>query len=76
MTHKIDAMIAELDIDKLRSVVHTGEIEPRPYQWLVYEKKKFCFTIRLAMIIFRKEQGVFSGHCLKCGRHAFIQQTI
>ncbi|AYR02321.1 DEAD/DEAH box helicase family protein [Escherichia phage C1] len=36
--HKIDAMIAELDIDKLRSVVHTGEIEPRPYQWLVYEK--------------------------------------
>lgn len=38
MTHKIDAMIAELDIDKLRSVIHTGEIEPRPYQWLVYEK--------------------------------------
>lgn len=38
MTHKIDTMIAELDIDKLRSVVHTGEIEPRPYQWLVYEK--------------------------------------
>lgn len=38
MTHKIDAMIAELDIDKLRSVVHTGEIEPRPYQWMVYEK--------------------------------------
>lgn len=38
MTHKIDAMIAELDIDKLRSAVHTGEIEPRPYQWLVYEK--------------------------------------
>ena len=38
MTHKIDAMIAELDINKLRSVVHTGEIEPRPYQWLVYEK--------------------------------------
>lgn len=36
--HKIDAMIAELDIDKLRSAVHTGEIEPRPYQWLVYEK--------------------------------------
>lgn len=36
--HKIDAMIAELDIDKLRSVVHTGEIDPRPYQWLVYEK--------------------------------------
>lgn len=36
--HKIDAMIAELDIDKLRSVIHTGEIEPRPYQWLVYEK--------------------------------------
>lgn len=38
MAHKIDAMIAELDIDKLRSVIHTGEIEPRPYQWLVYEK--------------------------------------
>ncbi len=38
MTQKIDAMIAELDIDKLRSAVHTGEIEPRPYQWLVYEK--------------------------------------
>lgn len=38
MMHKIDAMIAELDMDKLRSVVHTGEIEPRPYQWLVYEK--------------------------------------
>ena len=38
MTHKIDAMIAEIDIDKLRSVVHTGEIEPRPYQWLAYEK--------------------------------------
>lgn len=37
MTHKIDAMIAELDIDKLRSVVHTGEIEPRPYQWLIYK---------------------------------------
>lgn len=38
MAHKIDKMIAELDIDKLRSAVHTGEIEPRPYQWLVYEK--------------------------------------
>lgn len=36
--NKIDAMIAELDIGKLRSVVHTGEIDPRPYQWLVYEK--------------------------------------
>lgn len=35
---KIDAMIAELDMDKLRSSIHTGEIEPRPYQWLVYEK--------------------------------------
>lgn len=34
----IDAMIAELDMDKLRSSIHTGEIEPRPYQWLVYEK--------------------------------------
>nr|DAH98734.1 MAG TPA: Chromatin remodeling complex ATPase [Caudoviricetes sp.] len=31
-------MIAELDLDKLRASIHTGEIEPRPYQWLVYEK--------------------------------------
>lgn len=35
---KIDAMIAELDMDKLQASIHTGEIEPRPYQWLVYEK--------------------------------------
>jgi superfamily II DNA or RNA helicase len=35
---KIDAMIAEMDMDKLRASIHTGEIEPRPYQWLVYEK--------------------------------------
>lgn len=35
---KIDAMIAALDMDKLRASIHTGEIEPRPYQWLVYEK--------------------------------------
>lgn len=35
---KIDAMIAELDMDKLRDSINTGEIEPRPYQWLVYEK--------------------------------------
>lgn len=35
---KIDAMIAELDMDKLRSSIHTGAIQPRPYQWLVYEK--------------------------------------
>ena len=35
---KIDAMIAELDMDKLRASIKTGEIEPRPYQWLVYEK--------------------------------------
>lgn len=35
---KIDAMIAELDMDKLRTSIHTGGIEPRPYQWLVYEK--------------------------------------
>lgn len=35
---KIDAMIAELDMDKLRDSIHTGKIEPRPYQWLVYEK--------------------------------------
>mgnify|MGYP003361663869 CR=1 FL=1 len=34
----IDAMIAELVIDKLRSSVKTGMIEPRPYQWLVYQK--------------------------------------
>nr|DAO12161.1 MAG TPA: Chromatin remodeling complex ATPase [Caudoviricetes sp.] len=31
-------MIAELDMDKLRASINTGEIEPRPYQWLVYEK--------------------------------------
>ena len=35
---KIDAMIDELDMDKLRASIKTGEIEPRPYQWLVYEK--------------------------------------
>lgn len=35
---KIDSMIAELDMNKLRASIHTGEIEPRPYQWLVYEK--------------------------------------
>lgn len=35
---KIDAMIADLDMDKLRASIHTGKIEPRPYQWLVYEK--------------------------------------
>lgn len=35
---KIDAMIAELDMDKLRASIKTGGIEPRPYQWLVYEK--------------------------------------
>ena len=35
---KIDAMIAELDMDKLRASINTGEIEPRHYQWLVYEK--------------------------------------
>lgn len=35
---KIDAMIAELDMNKLRASINTGEIEPRPYQWLVYEK--------------------------------------
>lgn len=35
---KIDEMIADLDMDKLRASIHTGEIEPRPYQWLVYEK--------------------------------------
>ena len=35
---KIDSMIADLDMDKLRASINTGEIEPRPYQWLVYEK--------------------------------------
>lgn len=35
---KIDAMIAELDMDKLRSSIDTNGIEPRPYQWLTYEK--------------------------------------
>lgn len=36
--HKIDDMIAELDIDALRSSVNTGNIEPRDYQWLCYAK--------------------------------------
>ncbi|WYC18285.1 chromatin remodeling complex ATPase [Citrobacter phage vB_CfrS_K1M] len=35
---KIDEMIAKLDMDSLRNSVNTGAIEPRPYQWLVYEK--------------------------------------
>lgn len=35
---KIDAMIAELDMDKLRESIDTNGIEPRPYQWLTYEK--------------------------------------
>lgn len=35
---KIDEMIARLDMDSLRNSVNTGAIEPRPYQWLVYEK--------------------------------------
>ena len=36
--HKIDDMIAELDVEKLRSGIDTNGIEPRPYQWLAYEK--------------------------------------
>lgn len=35
---KIDEMIAKLDLEKLRAGVETNGIEPRPYQWLVYEK--------------------------------------
>lgn len=35
---KIDAMIAELDMHKLRASIKTGMIDPRPYQWLVYQK--------------------------------------
>lgn len=31
-------MIAELDMEKLRASISTGSIEPRPYQWLVYER--------------------------------------
>lgn len=36
--HKIDKMISEIDMDRLRASVNTGAIEPRPYQWLVYQK--------------------------------------
>ena len=36
--HKIDDMIAELDMDSLRASVNTGGIDPRPYQWLAYSK--------------------------------------
>lgn len=36
--HKIDKIISDLDMDKLRASVNTGAIEPRPYQWLVYQK--------------------------------------
>lgn len=37
MTHKIDKMISEIDINLLKSYLDTGDIEPRPYQWLIYK---------------------------------------
>lgn len=36
--HKIDKMISELDIDKLKQSIKPGLIEPYDYQWLVYAK--------------------------------------
>lgn len=36
--HKIDKMIAELDIEKLKQSIKPGLIEPYDYQWLVYAK--------------------------------------
>lgn len=36
--HKIDKMIAELDIDNLKQSIKPGLIEPYDYQWLVYAK--------------------------------------
>ena len=36
--HKIDKMIAELDMDKLKQSIKPGLIEPYDYQWLVYAK--------------------------------------
>ena len=35
--HKIDKMISEIDINLLKSHLDTGDIEPRPYQWLIYK---------------------------------------
>lgn len=37
MTHKIDKMISEIDINLLKSYLDTGDIKPRPYQWLIYK---------------------------------------
>lgn len=36
--HKIDKMIAELDIEKLKQSIKPGLIEPYDYQWLVYSR--------------------------------------
>lgn len=36
--HKIDKMIAELDIEKLKQSIKPGLIEPYDYQWLVYAR--------------------------------------
>lgn len=36
MKHKIDELIAQMDIDALRGAVDTGKIDPRMYQWLCY----------------------------------------
>lgn len=35
--HKIDKMISDIDINHLKSCLDTGDIEPRPYQWLIYK---------------------------------------
>lgn len=35
--HRIDKMISEIDINLLKSSLDTGDIEPRPYQWLIYK---------------------------------------
>lgn len=35
--HRIDKMISEIDINLLKSCLDTGDIEPRPYQWLIYK---------------------------------------
>ena len=35
--HKIDKMISEIDVNLLKSCLDTGDIEPRPYQWLIYK---------------------------------------
>ena len=36
--HKIDKMISEIDIDRLKQSIKIGSIEPYDYQWLVYAK--------------------------------------